>query len=714
MGLAAVSFLVLIIPTKSFAATFIPTGWGTSPASTPSSIISFPNPELNNVWTIGTPSATVEADKIAVDTSASPSGNIYYAGVISATTQAFNPDGIDDVQTATTSAVYLTKINADGSYGYTRLIDGATSISISGLKTDGDGNVYLLGRFIGTVNFNPLGADSRSTGPDAQTFLTKISSDGTYDYTYTWPDIGIYISDFSIASDNSLILGGTVSDDTSGSNLNPTGGEDEISSTAWGKIFYLKLNSNGSYAYSKIASTSGSINLNNIAVDSNNNVLILGSFDTDLTNFDATGAAYLQTATGDAEFIDKFDSGGNFVDSYIVDSGIDNDIVPINFGIDQSNNLYIFGDFSGTVNFDPTGGVDYKTSSTDTVRFLSKINNDGTYGYTLTWDNNNFTANKITFDSDGNAYLLGNSSGSTNFSPTGGVPDIPTNLGGNDNFMTVLFPDGDYDYTYTWGGAEDDYVNDAMFDGNSLLHIVGDTTSQSSYYDPVGGQDTTALKGTRDAFIMSFAPQVSNSNSGSNSNSSSSPPSSGVPGPVSCTNPIPTAPSIFQIWATNNQATIYFVPTRDPQDSYTISYGLYDDAGMYNVSFPYSDKSGAIPYTINYLTAGSKYYFKVRANNSCMPGEWSNTLSIAVPASASASTNYTYSETANSGGASLGTSGSCSQYTVVPGDSFWAIAQKLWSAGTRYMQIWSANISKFPSLNTSSVIQPGWTLSVGC
>ena len=159
---------------------------------------------------------------------------------------------------------------------------------------------------------------------------------------------------------------------------------------------------------------------------------------------------------------------------------------------------------------------------------------------------------------------------------------------------------------------------------------------------------------------------------------------------------------------------MHFVPSQSEQNSYTISYGPYSSSDTYNVTFPYSDKSGAIPYTINSLNSGTIYYFKVRANNGCMPGNWSNTLSLRTASSVGkTSTAYAYSSIKNST-LSAGAGGSCTEYTVLPGDSFWAISQKLLGAGRRYLELWNANKARFPSLNYSSIIRTGWSLSVGC
>jgi nucleoid-associated protein YgaU len=234
-------------------------------------------------------------------------------------------------------------------------------------------------------------------------------------------------------------------------------------------------------------------------------------------------------------------------------------------------------------------------------------------------------------------------------------------------------------------------------------------------FDPVGSTNLQVFDGGENGYITQFsnspyvppAPPSTNSSSGNNNSNSSDSNSS-----PTCTNSAPSTPSIFQIWASKNQATMHFVPSHGDENSYTVSYGLYSGADMYNVTFDYSDKQTAIPYTVNALNSGTVYYFKVRANNGCMPGAWSNTLSLRTAYSVGSTATVYASSPSSSGGAGLG--GSCSDYTVLPGDSFWSIAQKLLGAGTKYFQLWNANKTRFPSLNSSSIIRTGWTLSVGC
>lgn len=87
------------------------------------------------------------------------------------------------------------------------------------------------------------------------------------------------------------------------------------------------------------------------------------------------------------------------------------------------------------------------------------------------------------------------------------------------------------------------------------------------------------------------------------------------------------APDLFQIDATRNSATLYFTPVNNAVTNYTIVYGYSRGDERFGVSFPYGFYNGVINYTVNYLAPNTKYYFRVRADNGCRQGYWSDTLS---------------------------------------------------------------------------------------
>jgi hypothetical protein len=96
-----------------------------------------------------------------------------------------------------------------------------------------------------------------------------------------------------------------------------------------------------------------------------------------------------------------------------------------------------------------------------------------------------------------------------------------------------------------------------------------------------------------------------------------------------CSNKKPTQrPDLFQIDATKNSATLYFTPVNDEITQYTIIYGYAKDDQRFGISFPYGKSEGVIKYTINYLSPNMEYYFRVRPDNGCRQGLYSNTMSI--------------------------------------------------------------------------------------
>lgn len=115
---------------------------------------------------------------------------------------------------------------------------------------------------------------------------------------------------------------------------------------------------------------------------------------------------------------------------------------------------------------------------------------------------------------------------------------------------------------------------------------------------------------------------VENSSSSSNSSSSTS-----NPGAPVCTNQVPSKPpKLFQINTTKNSAKLFFVPSGDPVTYYYIAYGLKEGDERYGATFLQGSSTGVLSYTINLLKPNTKYYFKIRGGNGCMPGPWSSYL----------------------------------------------------------------------------------------
>ena len=172
-----------------------------------------------------------------------------------------------------------------------------------------------------------------------------------------------------------------------------------------------------------------------------------------------------------------------------------------------------------------------------------------------------------------------------------------------------------------------------------------------------------------------------------------------------CGNAAPTTPpDLFQLRSNGNSVTLYFAPDSGQNSGYYVSYGLGNNAEGFGAQFEYSNSGGAVAYTVNDLFPGT-WYFKVRGQNGCMPGNWSGVLSLKVNGLGSSSTE---AGTTNVLGATSVNLGNCTNYTVQSGDSLWQIANLQLGQGTLYQTIMQKNHL------SSSLIRTGQTLKVGC
>lgn len=264
-------------------------------------------------------------------------------------------------------------------------------------------------------------------------------------------------------------------------------------------VFVSKFHSDGSYAWTKTIGGSSEDRSYAIKTDKQGSIIITGYFNGSV-NFNPQGVADLKVAEGTNDiFITKFNPDGSYA---WTKTHANNSYANSSVAIDSSNNIYVAGSFSGTVDFDPEGNHDTKTSIGTSI-FITKLNQDGSYAWTKTYKNNTSSESSIFIDSSENILLTGSFSGTADFEPEGNH-DYHVSAGSTDIFIAKFSIEGSKTWIKTIGGAGADNANKVISDSDNNVYITG-SFSKTVDFNP---EDSSDIKNdsssngyTGDAFI---------------------------------------------------------------------------------------------------------------------------------------------------------------------------------------------------------------------
>lgn len=265
------------------------------------------------------------------------------------------------------------------------------------------------------------------------------------------------------------------------------------------------------YSSSNTIESTQNITATKITKDANGNSIIIGSF-IGQVDFDFSAAINNVISEGANlnTFILKLSASGNFVWVKTFSGSTTNASITISDIIVNSTNIYITGNFSGTVDFDPSSVILNKSvvagSYSNTSDFYI-----GKYDLDLNpiWvQNSGSTANDVinsfALDANGSLHAVGTFSGTADFDPGSGSTTLtPSGTGGGryDGFYWKLGADGSFLKAFKLGGIYYDDARKIIVDSSNIL-IMG-VFSDTVDFDPSvtinnmsssSGTDTYVLK----------------------------------------------------------------------------------------------------------------------------------------------------------------------------------------------------------------------------
>ena len=467
------------------------------------------NASGNYVWTKSMGGTDQDAGKsIALD----GSGNILLTGYFNGTNAIdFDPGaGTANLTGAGVSDLFFAKYNASGDHVWAKGIGGIGSDRAASLVLDGSGHVLLTGYFYGTVDFDPGAgtADLISVGGNDEIFFAKYDAAGNYVWAKRLGGTG-YDQGTSLALDGSgnLLLSGFFSGTA---DFDPGDNTANLTSAGFPQdIFLAKYDASGNYVWAIGMGGTDADAGASLALDGTGNVYVAGVF-INTVDFDpGVGTSNRNTGTNT---INGFVAAYTSVNGTYVSVGALNSTTPTNIASqaitrDGSGNVYVTGNFSGSVDFDPGAGSANLTSAGGSDIFLAKYNASGNYIWAISMGGTvNFGdgGNSLALDGSGNVLLTGYFSGTADFDPGVGVTNL-TSVGFTDIFLAKYDASGNYVWARGMGGTppNGDRGISLALDGSGNVLLTG-YFSGTADFDPGAGTANLTSAGGNDIFLAKY------------------------------------------------------------------------------------------------------------------------------------------------------------------------------------------------------------------
>lgn len=424
--------------------------------------------------------------------------------------------GVYNISSNGSQDVFVTKYTSNGNFVWARSIGGTSADFVREMKNDRQGNLYFIGIFQSTVDFDPgPGVFNVTPVSGSNTYLLKLDKNGNFVWVQS---LRVFSNTLDVDDNGNIFMGGnfggTRDFDPGPGVFNMTG-----NSAVSNDMFVMKLDNSGNFVWARQLrnlSNSNSMQQFGMETDPSGNVFFAGNIN-DAFDFDPGPANFpVNTNGSDDAFILKLNAQGDF--QWVAKFGAGGSDKAFGLEVDRQGNVLSTGQFSNTVDFDPGPGIFPLTSPTaGRSTFISKLDPSGSFVYAKNFQAGESFGQALSIDSINNLYISGGYRNTVDFDPGPGIYNVP-----NGGLYTVkLSPTGNFIWAAGYSAT-----GPTLFESIYSTLIVEPSTNSVYYgssfptevdFDPGPGIFPVApAGGFWDAFLHKLGPAGCNNVSRNN------------------------------------------------------------------------------------------------------------------------------------------------------------------------------------------------------
>ena len=456
-------------------------------------------------------------DQSLTDVRKDSEGNWILCGTFKDEMDADPGAGTYNLTTGSYDEIYVIKLNTSGEFIWAMQIGSSHQDFVWDIDLDPENNIYIAGSFQGLVDFDPGAgiAEYETSGSpfnSSNMYLAKYSPQGTYINAWHFPseeaDVVSKAMGIDVDSDGNILLVGNIYGPI---DLDPTSGSMIVTPLSdFSDFVVIKMGADGNFLWGQLYQGEIGDSGQDIITDDQGNIYVTGSFRSNIDFDPGIGTAFY-APQGDDTFNDIFllSLFPNGALRWIKTIGWSETQIGSKLDISPEGDLYLAGNFSGTVDFDPEPSTEILlTAEGFDDLFIAKLSTEGDLQWARSWGGpSSATLYNINTDVNGQVAVAGSFVDNM---------DLGQHLfgaylsaaGGSDGFALNWSADGNLTDYFAIGGAENDRLSVCIPATSGTHYYLGGSFEEDIHFDPSDPNAMFTASDDKDAFFVYFNPDV--------------------------------------------------------------------------------------------------------------------------------------------------------------------------------------------------------------